>query len=288
MKAHTYSGALPPGNWRISKKYDGIHATLFIDPTDEKPKFYSLTGKVLPNKYLLGIAQTLSEEGLLGWEFEIVQTNLLTGMDANFNEIQSFVMSQSALPKEELDLGFIALYKYGQAITPTDSVTISSANPLVKTQDGLTFYSHPVEQLDASTKATALQDPKNGNEGYMLTDVGSTYEHRRSHHILKFKFKTVTDAKIVSWVPLERKDGTQDWSQLGALHCVALDGNSKGIPFKVGTGFTENQRKDLAEHCHHFGLASYFVEIEHMPVALGKAPRQPVFLKIRHLSERSK
>jgi hypothetical protein len=30
------------------------------------------------------------------------------------------------------------------------------------------------------------------------------------------------------------------------------------------------------------------VEIEHMPVALGKAPRQPVFLKIRHLSERSK
>lgn len=85
---------------------------------------------------------------------------------------------------------------------------------------------------------------KEGAEGLMLQRPRSLYEFRRSSNLLKMKAWNEAEATVVSY-----QEGSGKYvGMLGALVCqtVASDGKeapSPGLTVKVGTGFTDHQRK---------------------------------------------
>jgi hypothetical protein len=85
---------------------------------------------------------------------------------------------------------------------------------------------------------------KKGGEGVMLRKPGSLYEHKRSNTLLKVKYFHDEEAKVVGRLP-----GTGRCSDMmGKLECVLPN----GCKFKVGTGFSDAQRKNkkFCKVCH--------------------------------------
>jgi ATP-dependent DNA ligase len=274
---------LKSGSWAITPKIDGIHATLFIDPQDNVPKFYSLSGKHLPNKQLQRQAQIIAKDHpqYLGAEFEVSVMDG-AGETYDYNQIQSMVMSEDKELPYWTKFSLYYLYHYGFADTDFRTVTqgflpVSSVlyaiHPFLYELLVLIDY-RELKQISELFRIT-------GGEGYMLLNLDSAYQHKRSGNLLKFKFKDITDCKITGWEPLVRKDGTVDYSRCGALIVEPKSGPSKGVTTKVGTGMTDEQRQELSQMIQRFGTGGRFVEVEHMPTPKGKALRQPVFLKFR-------
>lgn len=74
-----------------------------------------------------------------------------------------------------------------------------------------------------------------GGEGIMLRQPKSLYEQIRSHTLLKVKFFHDEEAKVV-----KHENGSGRLQNLmGKLHCVLPN----GVEFKVGTGFSDAQRR---------------------------------------------
>ncbi len=88
----------------------------------------------------------------------------------------------------------------------------------------------------AHLKETLKEVLKKGGEGVMLRKPGSKYEHKRSHTLLKVKYFHDEEAKVTGKLP-----GTGRCSDmLGKVECVLPN----GCKFKVGTGFSDAQRKN--------------------------------------------
>ena len=73
-------------------------------------------------------------------------------------------------------------------------------------------------------------------EGVMLKDPNSAYERRRSNCLLKVKRFEDTEAKVIGHL----KGTGRCSSMLGALQVREKDGTE----FKIGSGFTDAQRKN--------------------------------------------
>ena len=102
-------------------------------------------------------------------------------------------------------------------------------------------------------------------EGLMIKDPASYYENRRSESLLKVK--KFDDAEAIV---LAHEAGTgRCWNMLGALrvrHCVS------GVVFKVGSGFTDAQRRKPPK----IGCKITF---KHQGVTKDNVPRFPIFLR---------
>lgn len=79
-----------------------------------------------------------------------------------------------------------------------------------------------------------------GQEGIILKDLNGPWENKRAKHQIKFKAELECDLKIVGV-----QMGTGKYQGLlGAIICQSQDGV---LEVNVGSGFTDDQRKDL---CH--------------------------------------
>lgn len=79
-----------------------------------------------------------------------------------------------------------------------------------------------------------------GGEGLMLREPGSYYEPRRSSTLLKVKTFTDAEAKVLGYFPGKGKNK----NVIGGIHVVTTSGPpKKGIKFKIGTGFSDAQRR---------------------------------------------
>ena len=77
-----------------------------------------------------------------------------------------------------------------------------------------------------------------GLEGIILKDGSGVWEDKRAKHQIKFKGELECDLKIVAV-----EEGTGKYAgMLGAIQCESADGV---IRVSVGSGFTDQQRKDL-------------------------------------------
>jgi hypothetical protein len=77
-----------------------------------------------------------------------------------------------------------------------------------------------------------------GLEGIILKDGSGVWEDKRAKHQIKFKGELECDLKIVAV-----EEGTGKYAgMLGAIKCESADGV---IKVSVGSGFTDQQRKDL-------------------------------------------
>lgn len=114
-----------------------------------------------------------------------------------------------------------------------------------------------------------------GYEGIIVRHVLAPYERKRSTMVMKFKPKKWDVYEIVSGIEEETKDGVSKGS-LGALVVKSGDGNT----FKVGTGFTRDQRQSLWEDLQNNSLAGKSVKICYQHLTDKKVPRFPVFVEI--------
>ena len=79
-----------------------------------------------------------------------------------------------------------------------------------------------------------------GYEGIILKDGSGVWEDKRAKHQIKFKGELECDLKIVGF-----QEGTGKYAgMLGAILCESSDGV---IKVSVGSGFTDEQRKNLGE-----------------------------------------
>jgi DNA ligase-1 len=104
-----------------------------------------------------------------------------------------------------------------------------------------------------------------GGEGVMLRQPGSLYENRRSDTLLKVK--TFKDAEAV--VMKHAKGTGRNSAVLGALHVR----DSDGITFKIGSGFTDAQRRSPPK------IGSTVTYKYQEKTESGK-PRFPTFLRV--------
>lgn len=113
-----------------------------------------------------------------------------------------------------------------------------------------------------------------GYEGIIVRHLHNAYERKRSIFVMKFKPKKEDDYEIVGVVEELSIDKTPK-DQLGALVCSSGDGNV----FSVGTGFSEEERKNLWDIKE--ALIGMNAKIQYQHLTSGRnVPRFPVFVKI--------
>jgi ATP-dependent DNA ligase len=114
-----------------------------------------------------------------------------------------------------------------------------------------------------------------GYEGIIVRHWMSPYERKRSTLVMKFKPKQQDDYEITGFVEEVSKDG-ECKDTLGALVCKSGDGNI----FNVGTGFTDERRKELWEGRDL--LIGQMAQLKYQHITSGnKVPRFPVFVEVK-------
>lgn len=121
-----------------------------------------------------------------------------------------------------------------------------------------------------------------GYEGVMIRDRESPYKFGRSTvnegYLLKLKRFSDGEATIVGFEELIKEDGSKG-DTLGALVVKSIDGSKIIKVFKIGTGFTNEERDKIwfnkPQNINKIVKYKYF---EHGTYA---APRHPVFIGFR-------
>ena len=126
---------------------------------------------------------------------------------------------------------------------------------------------------DRSTDLFGLLDKgcANGEEGIMLKKVSEPYEHRRSPYLLKMKQFHDTEMKVIDFIPGKGKHT----GVLGAIMCRDKDGNT----CKVGSGFSEEQRKNHPFKLNDWITIKYFERTKADKKTGNISYRFPTFLK---------
>lgn len=115
---------------------------------------------------------------------------------------------------------------------------------------------------------------RKGFEGIIVRHYLNRYERKRSTWIMKFKPKKDDTYEIIGTKEEIDKEGNPK-DTLGALICLSGDGNT----FSVGTGFTDERRKELWES--RGLLEGLFAKVQYQHITSGnKVPRFPVFVDI--------
>jgi DNA ligase-1 len=115
-------------------------------------------------------------------------------------------------------------------------------------------------------------------EGVILRSLDGDYKYGRSTlregYLMKLKRFTDSEAEIVSVEELIHQDGSKG----NTLGCFVAQ-TPKGVEFKIGTGFTQEQR-DMFWAIKE-NLPGEFVKYKYFDVSIKTAPRHPVFLAMR-------
>jgi DNA ligase-1 len=116
---------------------------------------------------------------------------------------------------------------------------------------------------------------KLGYEGIIVRNIENYYERKRSTLVMKFKPKQQDEYEIINTTEEVSIEGTPK-DTLGAIVCRSGDGNI----FNVGTGFTDERRKELWEARDLLPGQKAIVKYQHITTG-NKVPRFPVFIEIK-------
>jgi len=110
----------------------------------------------------------------------------------------------------------------------------------VKNYGGIGLVEHQIVSSIEDARVTFERYLNQGQEGIILKDLNSVWENKRVKHQVKFKGELECDLKIVAI-----EEGTGKYAgMLGAIVCESADGV---IRVSVGSGFTDDQRKNLGK-----------------------------------------
>lgn len=258
----------------IQKKLDGL-ACLAVNGVA-----LSRTMKPIPNKQ---IQEHFKEHNLHGWHGELV-----VGFD--FNETQSFCMSED----KECDAWSFVIYDKWDSEAPyKDRLREIDTYPVTDhTRDITTIKVYSAEEAEMWLNTFVCE----GYEGAMLRDPSSLYKQGRhtlkSQALLKLKSFYDDEAEIVGFEEkmtnnnvkeLDERGYTKRSSKkeglVGANTLGALIVKWKDQEFKIGSGFTEEQRKQLWDSKE--SLVGLPVTFKYQELSKYGVPRFPVYKGVR-------
>lgn len=152
---------------------------------------------------------------------------------------------------------------------------------------------------------TAVED---GHEGVMVRSLDGPYKQGRSTEkegfLLKIKRFEDADAEIIGFEErmhngndakknalgrTERstaQEGLTGRGDLGALIVKGINGTYKGVEFKIGTGFDDDERCDIWQN--RLGFFGLIVKYQFFPLGSKDRPRFPTWLGMRDISDLDK
>lgn len=269
-----------------SKKLDGIRVVI------HNGVVYSRSGKPIRSKAV----QKLFGHGFLnGLDGEIIYGS--PKAHNVFNVTTSAVMSEN-LP-EGMDEDGLHLYVFDFL---NDTLPFTERNTLAGKVVVDARYHHIPCSLITQNLVNNMEELlayeqralEEGYEGVMLRSLTGKYKHGRatesSQDLLKVKRFTDDEATVVGFEKLmhnaneaktnelgrtersSHKENLVGMDTLGALCCVTKE----GVPFKIGTGFDAETRKQIWEDRDN--LLGKLVKYKHFEIGRKEAPRLPVFL----------
>lgn len=247
----------------------------------------------IPNKYVQAQLAKLPD---------FFDGELMLTLPGNFNEVQSAVMSVEGEP----DFTFCVFdwqYEFlASRDRPGFKERYERVAALIRGESYPRVDVVPHYEMHTESQLLELEAHfvEQGFEGVMLRSLTGPYKFGRSTeregHLLKLKRFEDEEATVVGVVERmhneneattnelghtkrsSAKAGKVPAGDLGALACVTDD----GAEFELGSGFTEQQRKELWAHGNLDGSR---VKFKHQPDPGGRkpgqAPRFPVFLGFR-------
>lgn len=277
--------AVPPGQYLVSAKYDGVRATI-IDGAAQ-----SRSGKLIPNVKL---------------QLEIAKRPWMNGMDGEFifgsaTASDVYRSTTSAVMTADGSAEGIVFYAFDWYLPGVEYSLryVALANALREQDDSFArLVEHELvsaEQLCGAEEQALLA----GYEGLMLRGPNGHYKHGRStlreRGLLKLKRFTDFEATIIGAEELminsnapgvdelgyakrsTSKSGLLPGGTLGALHCATPD----GVSFRCGSGLSAQDRAELWAMHARCELVGRTAKIKSFPVGVKDAPRFPIFLGLR-------
>ncbi|MCP3017446.1 ATP-dependent DNA ligase [Cupriavidus basilensis] len=268
-----------------SPKLDGIRFVV------KDGKLLTRSLKEVPNRHVFRQYSDFPYDGLDG---EMILGNP-TAEDC-YRQTNSAVMSHHGEPDismyvfdlHDTDRNYFDRYEMLRELVPSlqkDAPRIELLEQkLIKSADDLLEY-----------EAKLLEE---GHEGVIVRGLNSPYKYGRSTakegYLLKLKQFKDAEAVIVGFDELmhnaneatknelgqtERSTHAENLVPMDTLGALVVRDVETQIQFKIGTGFTAEQRKLLWTRRHDLG--DQLVKYKFFPVGVKVAPRHPVFLGLR-------
>jgi len=271
-----------------SPKIDGIRCLLLESRFNAGVRMvYSRSLKPIPN---IHIRSTLTRSNLpLGLDGELI-------VGTNFQQTTSAVMSAGGEPHFcYLVFDYIGggtQLPYAERLTQLEVICKTYGYNWLQMLEQKLITSP--EQLQAYEDDALLQ----GFEGVMLRSPAGLYKSGRStlkqQYLLKLKRFTDAEAIVVDFEELLHNCNEQTTSALGlaeratdqhnlvpgnTLGSLVVQDCKTGIAFRIGTGFTERQRKEIwQKRAEYIGKVLTY---KYQNYGIKNAPRAPVFMRWR-------
>ena len=216
--ANIYHDNIDISNYLVSEKLDGIRAYW------DGKNLISRQGNIFaaPNWFTAKFPKTHLEGEL--WisrgNFELT-SSIVRKKSGNKNDWQKIRFMIFDLPKSK--------EIFAKRFKQMKEITKKSQSKYLKT----------IKQKEIKNQKTLMrkldQIVKNGGEGLMLHRKNSKYKATRNNNILKLKTFQDAEAKIIAHIPGKGK-------YQGLLGSILVE-NKEKIRFKIGSGFSDAQRK---------------------------------------------
>lgn len=283
MLAVDCKGKVPYPCW-ISPKLDGVRVTV------QGGRLLSRTNKPIPNKYCQSLFVKSDLEGLDG--------ELIVGSPTDkdvFQNTMSGVMSVDGEPDVHF---FVFDVINSDRVFDDRYLAIENANALGHFDNHPRVRVVPNTLIDNDDQLTTYQEVwlAAGYEGVMIRKPGTTYKHGRSTlkegKLLKLKSFCDAEAKVIGIEELMNNNNEAYYDETGAqkrstmaegltgagvLGAFVVEDVTTGTIFKVGSGYTADQRKAFYSQNYIGKVLTY----KHFPVGAKDKPRFPVFKGFR-------
>jgi DNA ligase-1 len=273
----------------LTNKIDGLRC-LMIDG-----QAVSRTFKPLPNKH---IRETLEKHCPNGMDMEItsgLNFQEATGNVMREDGVNSFHVHVIDYVPSDLD------EPYKDRIAAAEDYAKKHWSKVPFTWEILTpTIAKNVKDIDAyEAKALAA-----GHEGVMIRDLDAPYKCGRSSFnqgiLIKLKRFEDQEAEVIAVEEMTHNDNVAEKDAfgrskrstaqenlrpagvLGTLVVRGSGGKFDGVEWRVGSGFTMEQREKLWKE----KLVGKLVKVKYFGIGVDKAPRFPVFMGFRHPDDR--
>ncbi len=264
----------------VSPKLDGVRAVV------KGGVVLSRSLKPIPNKYVQKLFSHL--EGLDG-ELIVGES---TAEDV-YRKTVSGVMSEDGEPN-------VVFYVFDCIINPKDSFLDSLTEAFQLTDKASNVQDLIHQQVNSAEELLEVEAEftSQGYEGVMVRSLNGIYKYNRSTlregYLLKLKRFLDAEAIIIGFEELMHNNNQAKVNELGhtdrsshrenlepgdTLGALIVKDVTTGVEFKIGTGFTADQRKAIWNIKDE--LKNELATYKYFPVGVKDAPRHPVFKSLR-------
>jgi len=123
---------------------------------------------------------------------------------------------------------------------------------------------------------------KHGVEGLILKDWEATYQWDRTFAWTKVKRFYDVDARIVGFYPGRPKSRLEKAGLTGGVNCVAYLESGERVEFNVGSGFSDEQRRDMAANPKKWLAKTHVIKYQEVTSSKSKKYRSLRFCTYEH------